>query len=98
MRGYPMKADRALASEMLLQINEKYKGRIDIFCIDTRNIFWFFDLIRFRVKAMDIVWVLNGTVFFRGVPEWALVDSVLAGALGAETQPFLKRDEVGSME
>ena len=94
MRGYPMKADRALASEMLLHINEKYRGRIDIFCIDPRNIFWFFDLIRFRVKAMDIVWVLNGKVFFRGVPEWALIDSVLGGTLAPETQRFLKSDEV----
>ena len=94
MRGYHMKADRALASEMLLHINEKYRGRIDIFCIDPRNIFWFFDLIRFRVKAMDIVWVLNGKVFFRGVPEWALIDSVLGGTLAPETQPFLKSDEV----
>lgn len=89
-----MKADRALASEMLLHINEKYRGRIDIFCIDPRNIFWFFDLIRFRVKAMDIVWVLNGKVFFRGVPEWALIDSVLGGTLAPETQPFLKSDEM----
>ena len=94
MRGYPMKADRALASEMLLQIYEKYRGRIDIFCIDPRNIFWFFDLIRFRVKAMDIVWVLNGNVFFRGVPEWALIESVLGGTLAPETQPFLKSDEM----
>ena len=94
MRGYPMKADRALASEMLLQIYEKYRGRIDIFCIDPRNIFWFFDLIRFRVKAMDIVWVLNGKVFFRGVPEWALIESVLGGTLAPETQPFLKSDEM----
>ena len=92
MRGYPMKADRALASEMLLHINEKYRGRIDIFCIDPRNIFWFFDLIRFRVKAMDIVWVLNGKVFFRGVPEWVVIDSALTEALDAMTQLSLKSD------
>ena len=89
-----MRADRESASKMLLQIYEKYKGRIEVYCIDPRSIFWFFDLVRFRVKAMDIVWILNGKLLFRGVPEWAIIDSILADVLGVETQVPLKSDEV----
>lgn len=86
-----MRADRASADKMLLQIYEKYKGRVEVYCIDPRSIFWFFDLVRFRVKATDIVWILNGKLLFRGVPEWAVIDAILVDALDAEARVPLKK-------
>jgi hypothetical protein len=73
-----MKADRESAASLLVKLHDLFGDRIDVDILDPRCLFWLLDLIRYRVKNTEAVWVLDGKLLFRGIPEWeALRDALL---------------------
>ena len=54
---------------LLSGIRETFGDRVHISVMDSRSIFSFFDLFRYRVRGTDPVWILNGRKVFEGVPS-----------------------------
>lgn len=54
----------------MVRIRETYGERIEMVVIDPRASIWFFDFFRYRIKANEVTWVMDGHVLFRGVPPW----------------------------
>jgi len=50
--------------------------------MDPRCTFWIVDLVRFRVKSTEAVWVLDGTLLFRGIPDWESLRDAVAARVG----------------
>ncbi|MFA0887878.1 MAG: hypothetical protein ACC613_02135 [Synergistales bacterium] len=77
MESFPMRADRESAAELLVKMREAFGDRVEIDILDPRCSFWIFDLIRFRVKSTEAVWVLDGKLIFRGIPLWEDLEKAL---------------------
>ena len=76
-----MEANRVLAGRLIAQAYKKYKDTLRIDRIDPRCLFYLWDIIRFRVKATEAVWVLNGQLIFRGIPAWEDLERALDKAV-----------------
>ena len=70
MKSFPMKDSRVLVGYILGKIREKYGSRVSINIYDPRCYLWFFDLVRFNVRATEATWVMDGKLLARGVPSW----------------------------
>ncbi len=66
----PMEVNRGFAADLMGKIREKYEDRIRIDIYDPRCPLWIFDLIRFNVRATEVVWVMDGKLLARGIPSW----------------------------
>jgi hypothetical protein len=84
MESFPMRADRESVAGLLLKLRDCYGDRIDVDILDPRCSFWMFDLVRFRVRSTEVVWVLDGKLLFRGIPDWRELEGILAERLGNE--------------
>ncbi len=82
MESFPMRADRESVADLLVKVRGKFGDRLEIDILDPRCFFWMFDMIRFRVKSTEVAWILDGRLVFRGIPEWAKLEEVLAERVG----------------
>ena len=82
MESFPMRADRESAASLLVRLRDAFGDRIDVDILDPRCTFWIVDLVRFRVKSTEAVWVLDGTLLFRGIPDWESLRDAVAARLG----------------
>jgi len=79
-----MRTDRESVGRLLVKVRDTFGDRIEIDILDPRCSFWIFDLVRFRVKSTEPVWILDGKLLFRGIPGWTELEGVLAERLGME--------------
>ncbi len=84
MESFPMRTDRESVGRLLVKVRDTFGDRIEIDILDPRCSFWIFDLVRFRVKSTEPVWILDGKLLFRGIPGWTELEGVLAERLGME--------------
>lgn len=70
MKSFPLSETRLMVGRLLVSIRDRYKDALRVDLIDPRNITALFDIFRFRVKSTEPVWILDGSLIFRGVPEW----------------------------
>lgn len=70
MESFPLSDARVSVGRLLVNIRERYGARLRVDLIDPRNVMSLFDLFRYRVKNTEPAWILNGSLIFRGVPEW----------------------------
>lgn len=66
---------------MMVRIRDRYGDRIEMVVIDPRCSIWFFDFFRYRIRANEVTWVMDGKVLFRGVPDWDEMEAVLESGL-----------------
>lgn len=72
----------------MVRIRERYGDRIEMVVIDPRCSIWFFDFFRYRIRADQVTWVMDGSVLFRGVPAWEEMEAALRQRLEPrEEQP-----------
>ncbi|MGI6783595.1 MAG: hypothetical protein ACOX5A_05145 [Aminivibrio sp.] len=69
MKSYPQAAAREAAGKLIVKIRETYGKSIEVNIYDPRCCLWFFDLVRFGVRA-EPTWILDGRLLFRGIPGW----------------------------
>lgn len=74
-----------LAGRLIAQAYRKYKDTVRIDRIDPRCLFYLWDIIRFRVKATEAVWVLDGELLFRGIPAWEDLERALDRAVAGHS-------------
>ncbi len=70
MKSFPLTDDRNRVGSLLIRLRERYGDRLRVDLIDPRNIAFLFDIFRYHVKSTEPVWILDGKVIFRGLPEW----------------------------
>jgi len=70
MSSFPMRDSRVLVGKLLLKIREKYGETMEVNIYDPRCYLWFFDLVRFNIRATEVVWILDGKLLARGIPSW----------------------------
>ncbi len=70
-----------LAGKLMVRIREVYGDRVEMVVIDPRASIWFFDFFRYRIKANEVTWVMDGKVLFRGVPPWEKMRDILDESL-----------------
>ncbi|NLV65192.1 MAG: hypothetical protein GXY69_04685 [Synergistaceae bacterium] len=73
MKSFPIAEDRISVGSLLVRLRERYGDELRIDLIDPRNIAYLLDVLRFRVNNTEAVWVLDGKVIFRGIPEWCVL-------------------------
>ncbi|MDO9509265.1 MAG: hypothetical protein Q7I97_08035 [Thermovirgaceae bacterium] len=77
MKSFPLAEVRVRVGRLLVNIRERYGASLRVDLIDPRNIVSLFGIFRYRVKSTEPVWILDGSLIFRGVPEWeALQNSI----------------------
>ncbi|MBL3540225.1 hypothetical protein [Aminivibrio sp.] len=69
MKSFPQAAAREAAGALLVKIRERYGESMEVNIYDPRCCFWFFDLIRFNIRA-EPTWILDGKLLWRGIPSW----------------------------
>ncbi len=69
MSSFPQAAARAAVGELLGEIRRHFGESVETNIYDPRCFFWFFDLVRFNIRA-EPTWIFEGKVLFRGVPSW----------------------------
>lgn len=74
-KSSPMEANRGFVAELMGRIRDKYGDQIRIDIYDPRCPLWIFDLIRFNVRATEVVWVMDGKLLARGIPSWEEMDT-----------------------
>jgi hypothetical protein len=62
---------------LLVRLRERYGDRIEMVVIDASVSIWFFDFFRYRIRADQVTWVMDGKVLFRGVPAWEEIEAAL---------------------
>jgi hypothetical protein len=81
MKSFPLSGERNRVGSLLVRLREKFGDSLRVDLIDPRNIAFLFDIFRYHVKSTEPVWILDGKVIFRGVPEWkdfcCVVDTVV---------------------
>jgi len=77
-----MRDSRVLVGDLLGKIRMKYGGRVEVNIYDPRCYLWFFDLVRFNIRATEVVWVLDGKLLARGVPSWDELDGLMEAGIG----------------
>ncbi|MBN1332841.1 MAG: hypothetical protein JW971_03670 [Synergistales bacterium] len=82
MSSFPMRDSRVLVGDLLGKIREKYRDRVEVNIYDPRCYLWFFDLVRFNVRATEVVWALDGKLLARGVPSWEELDGLIDARIG----------------
>lgn len=70
MKSFPQAAARLAVGKLLVKLRGKYGDSMEVNIYDPRCLLWFFDLVRFSVKALEPCWVLDGKLLFRGIPSW----------------------------
>ena len=78
----PVEANRVFAADLMGKIRGKYGDRMRIDIYDPRCPLWIFDLIRFNVRATEIVWVMDGKLLARGIPSWEELNSRIEEFMG----------------
>ena len=69
MGSFPQAAAREAVGPLLVKIRETYGDSVEVNVYDPRCYLWFFDLVRFNIRA-EPTWILDGKLLFRGVPTW----------------------------
>lgn len=64
------------------EVSREFGTRVELDLIDPRNMFFLLDVLRYGVKPTEPVWVLDGKIAFRGVPEWKDLRAVIEESLG----------------
>lgn len=70
MKSFLLAEERLLVGRLLVNIRGRYGEKLRVDLMDPRNIMSLFDIFRFRVRSTEPVWILDGRLIFRGVPEW----------------------------
>lgn len=70
MKSFPMNDSRVLVGGLIGEIRKKYGSGMSVNIYDPRCYLWFFDLIRFNVRATEVTWVMDGKLLARGTPSW----------------------------
>ncbi|GAB6280976.1 MAG: hypothetical protein STSR0007_11100 [Thermovirga sp.] len=70
MKSFPLAEERLMVGRLLVNLRGRYGENLRVDLIDPRNIMSLFDIFRFRVRSTEPVWILDGGLIFRGVPEW----------------------------
>lgn len=82
MKSFPMRNSRVLVGDLLGKIREKYGDRVEVNIYDPRCYLWFFDMVRFNIRATEVVWVLDGKLLTRGLPAWSELDGLMEARIG----------------
>ncbi len=90
MESFPLSHARVGVGRLLVNIRERYGASLRVDLIDPRNIISLFDLFRYRVNNKEPVWILNGSLIFRGVPEWETLREKVDLMIGQEQDRGLK--------
>ena len=69
MRSFPQAAAREAAGPLLVKMEETYGDTLEVNVYDPRCCLWFFDLVRFNIRA-EPTWILDGRLLWRGIPTW----------------------------
>jgi hypothetical protein len=83
MKSFPMATMRLQVGKILLNLREKYGSDLRIDLIDPRSLTAFLDILRYRIKSTEPVWLLNGKLIFRGIPEWDKLQEIFDPVLGS---------------
>lgn len=84
MKSFPLTEKRLIVGRILVSIRERYGARLRVDLLDPRNILSFWDILRFRVKSTEPVWILDGRLIFRGVPEWKDIQQEIDQAMNKQ--------------
>jgi hypothetical protein len=60
-----MNDSRVLVGGLIGDIREQYGSRISVNIYDPRCYLWFFDLVRFNVRATEVTWIMDGKLLAR---------------------------------
>ena len=82
MSSFPMINSRVLVGQLILKIREQYGETMEVNIHDPRCYLWFFDLVRFNIRATEVVWILDGKLLARGIPLWEELRESLQEAVG----------------
>lgn len=80
MKSFPQAAAREAAGPLLVKLRERYGDSMEVNIYDPRCYFWFFDLIRFNIRA-EPTWILDGKLLWRGIPSWDELREKIDGPL-----------------
>ena len=69
MKSFPQAAAREAAGQLLVKMEETYGDALEVNIYDPRCCLWFFDLVRFNIRA-EPTWILDGRLLWRGIPTW----------------------------
>lgn len=69
MKSFPQAAAREAAGQLLVKMEETYGDALEVNTYDPRCCLWFFDLVRFNIRA-EPTWILDGRLLWRGIPTW----------------------------
>ena len=69
MKSFPQAAAREAAGALIVRLKERYGNSMEINIHDPRCCLWFFDLVKFGIRA-EPTWILDGRLLCRGIPEW----------------------------
>ena len=69
MTSFPQASAREAAGGLLVKLREKYGASLEVNIYDPRCCLWFFDLVRFNIRA-EPTWIMEGKLLFRGIPTW----------------------------
>ena len=69
MASFPQATARVAVGELIGEIRAHYGKSVETNIYDPRCLFWFFDLVRFNIRA-EPTWVFDGRLLFRGIPTW----------------------------
>lgn len=70
MKSFPLSEKRLQVGRLLVNLRDRYGSALRVDLLDPRNIMSLFDIYRFRVKSTEPTWILDGSLIFRGVPDW----------------------------
>jgi hypothetical protein len=64
------------------EVSREFGSRIELDLVDPRNMFFLLDVLRYGVKPTEPVWILDGKIAFRGIPEWKDLKAAIEESLG----------------
>jgi len=81
METFHLLGEREKVGSLLRRIKREYGDKIEVELIDPRNVLYFFEIFKYKIRAKEIAWVLNNKVFFRGIPLWDELKAALDQAI-----------------
>jgi hypothetical protein len=83
--------NRLAVGGVLRALIDRYGDKLDISIIDSRNILYLWDIIRYGARASNPVWLLDRKKFCDGLPDLAALQNAIDEKIGnaAAKMPLL---------
>ncbi|WP_198470060.1 hypothetical protein [Acetomicrobium sp. S15 = DSM 107314] len=81
METFHLLGEREKVGSLLRRIKREYGDKIEVELIDPRNVLYFFEIFKYKIRAKEIAWVLDNKAIFRGIPSWDELRAALDQAI-----------------